>query len=145
MPDVDSSPDSIEELDLDSSVDSIITAGETAARFAREFGLNEDGCYRLGLAVHEAVANAVVHGNRHAPEKRIRMWISFRRDRITVTIRDEGEGFDSGGLPDWPDPRSLHRSGRGLPLMREFVNELSLRHHDEPPGTEVRLIKNVRH
>lgn len=145
MPDAESSPDSIEELELDSSVDSIIKAGEIATRFARRVGLNEDDCYRLGLAVHEAVANAVIHGNRYAPDKRIHLRISARPDRVTATIRDEGEGFDSSSAADVPITGNLSRSGRGLLLIRELVDELSARHHDDSPGTELCLTKHVRH
>ncbi|MFE3452754.1 ATP-binding protein [Nonomuraea sp. NPDC059194] len=124
---------------MESNLDGISTAEEATHSFAGRFGLDEEGRYRLGLAVREAVANAVVHGNRYSPDKSIQLRFSFAQGRVTVTVRDEGEGFDPCDVPDPLESGALRGSGRGLLLIRELVDELSVRHRDDPPGTEVRL------
>jgi serine/threonine-protein kinase RsbW len=62
---------------------------------------------------------------------------------LTVIIGDEGEGFDLSSLPDPLAPENLLRqSGRGLLLIRAFMDEFDL-HPRTGGGTEVRLVKNL--
>jgi anti-sigma regulatory factor (Ser/Thr protein kinase) len=56
-------------------------------------------------------------------------------------VRDEGPGFDPGGLPDPTDPANLERPcGRGLLLMKTFMDEV--RYNDR--GNEVTMRKRCR-
>jgi anti-sigma regulatory factor (Ser/Thr protein kinase) len=118
---------------------------------------------RIGVALEEALLNALIHGNLEvSSELRLKhdgayeKLIALRREKdpyrdrkLTVNarmtldeaqfiIRDEGPGFD---LASVPDPRSLENldkpSGRGLLLMRAFLDEV--RYNDQ--GNEVTLIK----
>jgi serine/threonine-protein kinase RsbW len=103
--------------------------------------LDEDELVHFGMAVRECMVNAVVHGNRYSQDKKVHLDIERSSDRVTVTIRDEGSGFDPDSLPDPLAPENLMRqSGRGLLLTRTFVDEFSL--NSRPgTGTEVRLVK----
>lgn len=127
---------------LDSSLDSVDTAEELVLREAQPLGLDEDELAHFGMAVRECMVNAVVHGNRYSQDKKVHLTIERSTERVVVTIRDEGSGFDPNSLPDPLAPENLLRqSGRGLLLTRTFVDELSL--NSRPgTGTEVRLVKN---
>jgi len=94
------------------------------------------------MAVRECIVNAVVHGNRYSQDKKVHLDIERSPERVVVTIKDEGSGFDPNSLPDPLAPENLMRqSGRGLLLTRTFVDEFSL--NSRPgAGTEVRLVKN---
>ena len=78
--------------------------------------------FGMHLALEEALVNAVKHGNRGDPAKRV--WVRYKvwRDRTLVTVEDEGQGFDPDQLPDPLAPENLDRAGgRGLLLMRSYM------------------------
>ena len=126
---------------LDSSLESVDKAEELATREAGKFGLEEDDRAQFGMAVRECVVNAVVHGNRYSENKKVHLSLERAPDSLTVTIGDEGEGFDLSQLPDPLAPENLLRqSGRGLLLIRAFVDDFDL-HPRAGGGTEVQLVK----
>ncbi len=126
---------------LDSNLESVDTAENTVVAIAGQIGFSEDDLHSIGMAVREAAVNAVVHGNRYNARKKVHLNVSQAPDRLTVTIADEGEGFDIDALPDpLAEDNLLRQSGRGLLLIRAFVDEFELRRR-KPHGTEVRLVK----
>jgi serine/threonine-protein kinase RsbW len=93
------------------------------------------------MAVRESMVNAVVHGNRYNARKKVHLSITKAADKLTIVIADEGEGFDLTSLPDpLAEENLLRQSGRGLLLIRAFVDEFQVR-RGEPHGTEVRMVK----
>src|SRR5689334_10441853 len=55
----------------------------------------------IEIAVIEAASNAVVHGNRESPEKRVYVNCGCTVDAdVLITVRDEGQGFDPRSLTD---------------------------------------------
>ena len=127
---------------LPSTLDSVDKAEELALREAESFGMSEDDRLQFGMAVRECMVNAVVHGNRYNSNKVVHLDIERNEEELIVTIGDEGSGFDFGALPDPLAPENLMRqSGRGLLLIRAFVDEFDL--HTRPGGgTEVRMVKH---
>jgi CheY-like chemotaxis protein len=136
-------------------------------RFVRTTGLcDEIDGIRTCVALEEALNNALYHGNlelesvaregdraayralveerrRSDPyrERRIHISVSVSPAQGRFVIRDEGHGFDPDQLPDPTDPANLEKlSGRGLLLMRTFMDEVSF----NEDGNEVTLIKNKR-
>ncbi len=87
--------------------------------------LDEQTAHRIGLAVREAVANAIEHGNGGDPDKRVEIDCVLESDRVIVRVEDEGVGFDPKTLPDPLKPDNLLKtSGRGLFFMNEFMDEI---------------------
>src|SRR5580693_2758877 len=84
---------------LDSTLDSVDQAEELASAAAVRAGFGEDDLMRIGMAVREAMVNAVAHGNRYNENKKVRFGLSHNQGRFTIVIADEGEGFDFEGLP----------------------------------------------
>lgn len=125
---------------LESTLDSVDEAEKLVMDNAGD-SLPEDELYKLGMAVREAMVNAVVHGNRYSVKKKVHFTIEKSEDRLEVSIIDEGEGFDLNNLRDpLAEENILEQSGRGLLLMRAFVDDVQ--YAQKPPlGTEVRLIK----
>lgn len=127
---------------LPSTLDSVDKAEELALQEAESFGMSEDDREQFGMAVRECMVNAVVHGNRYSSNKVVHLKVERTEEQLAVTIGDEGSGFDFASLPDPLAPENLMRqSGRGLLLIRAFVDEFDL--HARPGGgTEVRMVKN---
>jgi DNA-binding NarL/FixJ family response regulator len=121
---------------------------------------------RVGMALTEALANAILHGNlelssvlcesdRHAFDRElvVRKSAAPYRDRIvrlsavfepagaTFTIADEGSGFDLSKVPDPTDEENLTKvTGRGLLLMRAFTDQLAFNNS----GNEVTMHVTAR-
>jgi len=122
-----------------SQVEAIEPFTQQLMRFISKFR-NPDGSEAsIELAVHEALANAVVHGNRLDPNKRVGVACRCYIDgEVSIAIRDHGRGFDSSSLPDPTAPENqLSTHGRGIYLMQASMDEV---HFDEG-GVVVRMRK----
>jgi serine/threonine-protein kinase RsbW len=96
----------------------------------------------IEIALCEALANALVHGNHENADKQIHVACRCSMDgELLITVRDEGEGFDSSAVPDPTEPqRRLLRHGRGLHLMRALMDDVWF----EENGTVVHMLKRMR-
>ncbi len=131
------------ETTLESTLDSVDQAEALVMQEAAKLGFEEDEQHQIGMAVRECMVNAVVHGNRYNKKKVVHLAIDASAETLSVTVGDEGEGFDIGNLPDPTSPENLLRqSGRGILLIRAFMDDFDM--HPRPGGgTEVRLVKHV--
>jgi serine/threonine-protein kinase RsbW len=111
-----------------------------AVGLARLGGLDPDGAHFLGVALREAVINALRHGRGAA-------WVALRLARrgvLVMTVRDRGPGFDPSRLPDPLAPENLVKGcGRGIFYMRRFTDRVSF-FFPRQGGAVVRLEKRVR-
>ena len=125
---------------LDSTLESVDSAEAWAVEIAQKAGVNEDDLAKISMAVRESMVNAVVHGNQYSAHKKVRVSVSRSAGRFTITIADEGNGFDPDTLPDPLATENLMRSsGRGIFLIRAFMDEFNVRKLD--PGMEVTMVK----
>jgi serine/threonine-protein kinase RsbW len=132
-----------QEAKLDSTLDSVDVAEELVRRFAEESGFPEDECHQIGMAVRESVVNAVVHGNCYSSQKKVTLTLEAVRDQLTIIVQDQGLGFDAEDVPDpLANENLLRKSGRGLFLIRAFMDELRLQRLGAE-GMEVIMVKNV--
>ena len=92
----------------------------------------------IGLAVREAIANAMVHGNRCDPHKEVRISVAVDEHcDLLVSVKDSGSGFDPDGLPNPIAPENLlAQHGRGIFIMRQLMDEVDFKFDQ---GTEVRM------
>jgi len=126
---------------LASSLDSVDGAEDIVLKIAEEVGFEQEDLHKIGMAVRETVVNAVVHGNRYSAHKKVRLSVAKAWNRIAVTVADECNGFDLSSLPDpLAEENLLQQSGRGILLIRAFVDDYQMRRLS-PVGTEVKLIK----
>jgi len=130
---------------LDSTLDSVDDAENLVLKAAEEVGFGDDDLHKIGMAVRETVVNAVVHGNRYNSRKRVHLQVLKGDDRITITVADEGNGFEPRSVPDpLAEENLLQQSGRGILLIRAFVDDYQMQRM-APAGTEVKLVKYLRH
>jgi serine/threonine-protein kinase RsbW len=107
---------------------------------AREFLFTSDEINDVSTALIEACSNAIEHGNRFAPEKRVVVTLVFNGLTFVARVKDQGTGFDfekalRENLPT--DPMS--ERGRGLMIMRAFTDALDFTYTDG--GLQVELTK----
>lgn len=105
----------------------------------RKAKLDDGSFYRLVVATTEAVNNAIVHGNKSNPKKKVCVNCDIVNSSIFVYVKDEGRGFDPDSLPN-PTERDniLKPSGRGVFLMRSLMDEV--RFHFTEEGTVVEMV-----
>ena len=127
---------------LDSTLDTVDHAEESATRIATELGFGEDEVMQISMAVREAAVNAVLHGNAYDPGKKVKLEFETTGRDLVITIRDQGKGLDPAKIPDPLAPENLMKtSGRGIFLIRSFMDEVQI--HPSQTGTEIKLVKHV--
>jgi len=127
---------------LDSTLETVDNAEQTASRIASESGFDEDEVMQIAMAVREAAVNAVLHGNAYDPEKKIELEFERTISDLVITIRDQGKGLDLAKIPDPLAPENLLKtSGRGIFLIRSFMDEVQI--NPSQAGTEIKLFKHV--
>ena len=90
------------------------------------------------IALVEALTNAMEHGNKLDPNKKVRIVAEFSHEQAVFTIADEGEGFNYKKVKDPTDKKNLfHPRGRGIFMMRQFMDEVKY----FAPGNKVVLVK----
>ena len=128
------------ELLLGPSFDGVDEAEQATEMFARAAGFEEDLACHLAMALREAAINGLLHGNRQAPEKRVRVICESTKEALTITVVDQGEGMDPETIPDPLAPENLMKSsGRGVLLMRSIMDEVYFT--KLATGMEVRMVK----
>ncbi|MFQ5807997.1 MAG: ATP-binding protein [Armatimonadota bacterium] len=105
-------------------------------------GLGPREAFDMTLAVHEAVVNAILHGNKKDPRKRVEIEHVRRNGQLTVQVRDEGSGFDvrAGLAQAQENIAPTAPSGRGLLLITKLADEVVYNER----GNAVQLTKFVR-
>jgi serine/threonine-protein kinase RsbW len=88
------------------------------------------------IALREALANAVLHGNKEDVQKKVRISCRVHPGKgLSIVIKDEGNGFDPTTVENINSVK-----GRGICLMNAFMDEV----HFDQGGTEVRLQKGFK-
>jgi len=109
----------------------------------RRLACDDDTRYWVGIAVREAVANAIKHGNHLDPVKKVEIDLRVEGEDLVVSVLDEGNGFDPGSVADPLQPENLLKpDGRGIFYMGKFMDGVEYRFR-EGGGTEVTLRKRI--
>lgn len=92
-----------------------------------QFALSENVYSSIWVTLNEAVNNAITHGNKKDPGKKVHLCIELKWDNfICFTVKDEGDGFDYENIADPTSPELIEQpNGRGVFLMRK-LSDLAL-------------------
>ena len=101
-------------------------------------GYGEHAVFAIRLALDEALNNAISHGNRKDPSKRVFIDYEITEQAVHITVTDEGQGFNPTQVPDPTLDEFLERPhGRGIMLMRAYMTDV----HFERGGRSVIMTK----
>jgi serine/threonine-protein kinase RsbW len=128
---------------IESRTDNLLEVREFVLGAAREFGFSEEEASKIVLAVDEACTNVIKHAYQFAPDREIEIVIQPVKDRMQITVIDDGKSFNpsSAKLPDLKQHLSHYRrGGLGIYLMRTLMDKVEYKY---APGkkNEVRLTK----
>jgi len=131
------------EVTLETLLESVDLAESIVMRIAEAAGFSEEHIHKIGMAVREGVINAYNYGNQQNRAKKIRLTIEISPESMTVRVLDQGKGFELHEVPDpLAEENLLRTSGRGLFLMRAFMDEFSVRPGPEG-GAELVMVKKL--
>jgi serine/threonine-protein kinase RsbW len=130
-------------MSLSSRFENIELAQHLCGKLLDGRDVSEETKHWLLMALREALANAIKHGNRQDTSKRIHLEMDVVGQNLQISIRDEGEGFDPSAVDDPLAPENrLKTSGRGIFYMKTFMDDVRFR-RVEGGGMEIVLTKNL--
>jgi len=133
-------------ISIESRFENIELIDVVAEAALQHLGASRETAENAALAVREAVANGVLHGNRLQADRRVEVAMELLDDEVEITVTDEGQGFDPGAVPDPLAAENLLKpSGRGIFLMRTLMDHVEFSFNGATGrGTLVRLRKRLR-
>jgi serine/threonine-protein kinase RsbW len=106
----------------------------------RRCGCAPEGESDVEIALHEALANAIIHGNHEDPRKHVHVTCRCKPAEVSIAVKDEGQGFDINKMEDPTSPENVVAvDGRGIYLMKAFMDEVRF----EQGGAVVRMRKKA--
>ena len=113
------------EMALRSEISAISPFVDTVIDLIRKCRWVHENEYEIEIALREALANAIIHGNHEDPGKQVYVSCRCGTDKISLVIRDEGQGYDIDEFPDPTAPENISSShGRGIYLMKNLMDEV---------------------
>ena len=128
------------ERSLPSKVEAISPFVDRLMRLIRKCGCAAEGESDVEIALREALANAIIHGNHENSEKHVHVRCRCEPTEISIAVKDEGRGFDIEKIADPTAPEnqgSIH--GRGIYLMKALMDEVRF----EEGGVVVHMRKST--
>lgn len=131
------------QLILNSSSESIHIVEKLIDTICASYKVTEDNYGNILVAITEAVNNAIYHGNKSDPGKKIHIGFKSDPKRMTFVVRDEGKGFDFKHLPDPTDPKNIEKpTGRGVFLMNRLADSVEFSEKGRCVSLEFLLLAN---
>jgi serine/threonine-protein kinase RsbW len=111
---------------VDSKPSSVDEVSEQVMSTLEENGFGKDDMFAIHLTLEEAFLNAVRHGNKMDPTKKVQIDYSVSEDKIEICVTDQGAGFEPETVADPRYGDGLYRpGGRGLLLMNSYMDVVS--------------------
>lgn len=107
-------------------------------------GLDDDARHWVGIAIREAVANAIKHGNKQDPDKEVDVELAVAGDEAVIRVHDRGAGFEPAEVADpLTAENRLRPNGRGIFYMKSFMDDIQYLPRPEG-GTMVVMRKRLK-
>lgn len=121
------------------TVNAISPVVDGVMHIAKQMACAEGKEFEVETAVREALANAIVHGCKQNPGKKVEVCIACDEARgMLIVVRDPGSGFDPASVPSPTMGQNVYSEhGRGIYLINELMDEVRY----ERGGTEIHMLK----
>ncbi len=130
-------------LHIPSRTDNLEIIRDFVVGIARKFGFENEAISEIELAVDEACANVIKHAYRYDDRKHIDITVETNSRKMTITISDQGRGFDPLSLESAEERLQKHaRGGLGIALIKRVMDEVSF-NIDPGRRNEVRMVKYI--
>jgi serine/threonine-protein kinase RsbW len=130
-------------LKIPSRTDNLEIIREFVVGIAKKFGFRDESISEIELAVDEACANVIKHAYHNDKNKKIDITVETNGQKLTITISDQGLGFDPEKLESSEQRLQKHaRGGLGIALIKKVMDEVIFDIH---PGNrnQVKMVKYI--
>ena len=128
---------------IESDLSNVQKVEKITEKIAKYMKFSEEEQDSLAISVTEIVGNAIVHGNKKDKNKKVTVNFDYKDETITVSIQDEGDGFNEKTIANPLEPENLLKeSGRGIFIVRALMDEVDFIRSKK--GTTVRLVKKTK-
>ncbi|MBN2570987.1 MAG: ATP-binding protein [Ignavibacteriales bacterium] len=125
--------------EVKSDPDVLVDVEKFMLKIAKEINMDTEKHNNFILAVSEALANSIIHGNKCDTNKKVFIEVVADDKNIVVRLRDQGDGFNVDCIPDPTEPDNILKdTGRGIHIMKAFAD--SLEYLNTGNGTETKLV-----
>ncbi len=126
-------------LTIPADVNAIPSVVKGILEIANEMKCSVGKEFEIQLALHEALANAIIHGCKNDPSKKVECCVACDESRgMLIVVRDPGTGFDPASLPSPVHGQNVFSEhGRGIYLINQLMDEVRF----ERGGTEIHMRK----
>jgi len=127
-------------LQLPSKEESITKLEDLIESLSDTYNISEDTFANMMTCLNEALINAIKHGNKMDPDKKVIINADVDNRRVIWTVTDEGTGFDYVHLADPTAPENVENlTGRGVFIMKHLADQCIF----NTSGNEVELHFNI--
>lgn len=110
-------------LELSSNTSELRQLERFVKKIADQYRLDEGQYGNVLISLTEAVSNAIIHGNKQDSNKKVCISLTEEKNKISISVSDQGKGFD---VHDIPDPTTEERlfciGGRGVFIMKRLCD-----------------------
>jgi serine/threonine-protein kinase RsbW len=112
-------------IKVSSDIKNISVAESIVDSLTLEYDLNPDLYGNILVSLHEAINNAIVHGNHLNANKFVEITFILEKNSLKFCVKDNGEGFDYNNVPDPTLPENIEKpSGRGIFIIRNLADQV---------------------
>ncbi len=130
------------ELKITSDIVNLERVEQFTEKFTHLIDISDDKREDILIAVTELVNNAIIHGNKQDKSKHVSICCIASIHEVSVSVTDEGKGFDPSKVGNPLDPDNIERiSGRGIFLLNKLMDSLDYSFSDK--GTTITIIKHI--
>jgi len=130
-------------LVIASKTDSLHLVEKFVDDFSSSNNIAQDVYGNLLIAALEAANNAITHGNKLIESKQVTLDFKIDDNKIILTVKDEGPGFDYKNIPDPTSPENIENmSGRGVFLMSKLSDKIDFENNGSSVKMTFFLMKN---
>ena len=127
-------------MSIAADVNAVSPVVERVMEIVKQSKCAEGKEFEVETSLREALANAIVHGCKNDPNKKVQFCVACDETRgMLIVVPDPGPGFDPADIPSPIQGKELYSShGRGIYLINQLMDEVRI----ERGGTEIHMIKS---
>ena len=115
-------------IKIPSALDYLAEVDTFVEDLLRRYGVDESAIADIAISVSELVNNAVCHGNKSSPDKKVTVKVGKEDSSVKISVADEGTGFDPDSIESpISDENLLKQVGRGIFIVKSLMDSIEFK------------------
>lgn len=129
-------------IKIPSDLNYLATVDEFVEGILRGYGADESIIADIAISVSELINNSVNHGNQADSEQPVEVTVNKKGDNVSISITDQGSGFDPGEIADpLAEENLLKNAGRGIFIVKSLMDSIDV--ETTAKGTIITITKKI--